>query len=923
MSNMLLKLLYNNIIKFLVFLSILLLISCDVSFRCIKADDFGQPTGSPAILGDNVKSRLVGSSSYNFIQKTNSTYTGFVLTDGQGDLELIIKGAYSPWGKDFLKKGVCEEGRQNINDKNKGEYYGKICNLTNDFESKTLSKKVGSLQGLSFKSQVVCSDGSKKQNICWFDKGLGIYLGFSNDPTNGQELLYHLALHHLDNDKFIIDSNELNFIKSSLQVDNWLSIKVYLRVHDNYYGDNITGCKGLDNTIVSNKIRPCNTPIEILFLNRVTKEDTGFLEGAAQSFIDSIRGFIKTSYDSYINSSVYKNIFTIVWILFFAFMGIGFFVGVLQFSKAELTTIMLRFAVITALLSPDGWNFFNDYIVTGIFALSSDLSSLVLNATNDAVFLNNTGFSISSGNMDVSMLSELDKIFDMLTSPALHAKVVALLFSHEIGFIMILCLYFVFLALITALIQFTVIFIFIFINLTILLSLAPIFILFAVFKYTRNNYFQPWLQSLVGSAIQPIMLFVFLGLFLSIINYLLIDILYYKACWRSILDLIFFDIGFWKVEQAYDYNNGKPIAIDSPNISLIKVLVLYLSALLIRYVTDMVPKIADKISGGISIEGTAAATNKMVASNAKFIEKVASATTKVLAKRTVGRGVGYLADSALPYELAKYIPGSSAKKIHKAKKRVINNLKKKGWSQNQIDEGFKDGTLNNKLRDELAYQVAKKAKYSGPIGLAREVFDKYRASTEKEKIQSSGGKLTKAKKRSIKEQYLKDSIQAVKNDRDSDGGSKLDDMLNQTIGRQGGDADLGRVVRELADEGRSIYDSKDSRDKALKEKMVEKGYSEDVADMLIKKDEDRDKKMSVGDTITDPLGRGKFSRIKAELKIDATEELTLNSAGDKNNIASQGLENKDEIKKEEDKKINDVKREEIPVEIKKEEENKG
>ena len=908
----LVQILYKKVrVKCLLLLSILLLSACDYSPRCIDASDFGQPRGSPAIMGDNVEPRFGKKSQYNFIERTWSTYTGFVLNGDK--LEMTIKGAYSPWSKSLLAKGVCGLGKRVEEE----QYYGKVCNIKDDFDEVSLSEQTGALVGHQFKANIDCGNNTTEPNICWFPYGLGVYIGLAQDPRNDKELLYHLLSEPSSDglNKFIIYETELNDIKQKLGVDNWSSIKIYLRVHDNYYDDNVNGCIRLDaqgraKTVPTHKdIRVCNNPLEIVFLSGARNEEVGFLENAARIFMDPAKNFIYTAYHAYINSDTYRTIYILVWTLFVVFMGIGFFLGVLQMSKAELTSVLLRFAVISALLSPDSWEFFNEYVVEGIFSLTANLANMVLDATNRVLYGGSDVVSFSIGqNIDTHILQNVDDVLYMFVSHAVNVKIAALLFSHVLGWLFIIVLYFSFLVVISAIIKLTVIFIFIFITLTILLSLAPIFILFAVFKYTRNSYFQAWLQALMGSAIQPMMLFVFLGLFLSIISYFLMDMLYYQACWRTIVPLLLFDIKFWRITEVYNYNYGIPISTggNSPNIDLIKILMLYLSALLIRYITEMVPKIADKISGGISIEAVGAMTNKVVGMAEKMTEKIGGTTLKVLGKRTVGRAAATLADKALPKGLAKIIPGTEAKKLHKAKMRITQELKKKGWSQAQIDKGFKDGSLDGKMKDELAFQQAKKDRHGKKtlnptkmaMGLVKEIYDKVKMSMEEDKLKGSGKRLNKTKKRSLKKETLRSDIAKVKNAKNEDGSSKLDKKLNQAIGKQGGDADLGKAVRKLKDSGKD-YQGKEELHNDLREELQKQGYSEKTADMLINRDEEKDKTWSgESSRIEKEFPSLKEKGAEDEIKVGAKESGEEKNKGDVDILAEQKNDKIEDINNE-------------------------
>ena len=833
-------------VKLLFLLHLFLFIyACDYSPRCIDAEDFGQPKGSPSIHGHNVESRYGEDSDFSYLEKTWSTYTGFVLT---GDpLEVRVEGAWSPWSKEALEQGVCGVGARGDD----AVYYGKVCTVAGDFVNETMPASAGSLEGMRFTSDIDCG-GETNPNICWFPHGLGVYIGLSNDPRNSTEILYHLITnytsgHHM----FTLTQAEVDEVKQQLGVTSWRSVKIYLRIHDNFYEDNESGCIEVDNegkaiaNPTHNQIRPCDTPMDITFVSGARAEEAGFLENAARVFMDPAEDFIYTSYHALVTSDNYKNILNLVWALFFTFMGVGYFAAFIQVSKGELMSVFIRFGIIYTLLSPTSWEFFNFYIVEGFWGATTTMANMVLESFNESIFgSSQIEFSIGQ-TIDSNILQNVDDIMAMFVSDPVNSKIMALLFSHELGWLLIIALYFAFFVFIMSMVKLTVIFIFVFLTLTILLSLAPIFIIFAVFKYTRNSYFQQWLQALFGAAIQPMMLFVFVGLFLTIISSFLYEMLYYQVCWQSLINLVIFDIEFWKITEVYNYNaGGDPVSTGGtrPNISLVSIFVLFLSALLIRYVTDMVPKIADKIAGGISLEDTTTQTLKMVE---YFAEEMGKSTLKGVYKRVRNKTISKLADKVLPTSLSKYVGGTKSRKLEKARKAVRKQMRKKGWTDKQIEQGFKSGDLNSKLRDHFAYERAKDNKYGrkslNPIkvmqGAVKGAMDNMKISMQKATMRAQGKKLTKSAERKLKKNLLRADIAKAKEEKVGGlgTGKRLDKYVDEFMARQGGDNDLRKTIRDLKDSGQDFKDMDSLRD-AIHEKMADKGYDGDIVDNLIDKD---------------------------------------------------------------------------------------
>ena len=248
--------------KKIAFLLIFLtLFSCDrFNPRCVDASDFGQPIGSPGVGGNDVNPRFGQASEYDYFDKTKSDYTGFILT---GD-ELIvrIKGAWSPWSSEIVAMGeTC--GRVD-----------KVCSLSSDFTAMSFD----GWDGHRFHANETCSDNLPKSNICWFPYGLGIYLGFSNDPSIGLEILHHLVdptYYALENGnwKFKLPESEIDNIRQAIGVDKFSSVRIYLRAHDNSYIDNVNGCI-VDDTNGKPKLNPvdgdiyeCATPMELSLIH--------------------------------------------------------------------------------------------------------------------------------------------------------------------------------------------------------------------------------------------------------------------------------------------------------------------------------------------------------------------------------------------------------------------------------------------------------------------------------------------------------------------------------------------------------------------------------------------------------------------------------------------------------------------------------
>jgi len=845
------------IMKYIIFLITLLLISsCDTSPRCIDASDFGQPQALAAVQGEDVEARFGEDSDYSFFQKTWSSYTGYTLTGS--DLVIRIQGAWSPWPEILLEDATNSCGRVH-----------KVCTLGDSNAYDFVA--VGDGYRFAQNTTLSCTDASEP-NICWFPNGIGVYVGLSYSPRTGLEVLYHLADPVYASQsggswRFTLPGSELEEIKDAIGVNNFSSVKVYIRVHDNDYDDNINGCiaTSSDGVSIANPvdgdISLCETPMDLFFESGARREDPGFLENAARIFMDPAKGIIETSYKAYIESPTYQNIFYSVQLLFIVFTAIGYFTAFLQLSIHAIWGLFFRFAIISTLLHPNGWEFFNEYVVTLFWDGSAHLANIVLNAFGESISNQDfiTNFSIGE-TIDASILQNVDNSIGMFVSYAVNSKIMALLFSDALGWLLIVALYFAFYIFIFAMLKLTVIFIFIFITITILLSMAPVFILFAFFKYTREAYFEKWLQSLISVSIQPMMLFVFIGIFLSIINYFLMDMLYFKACWENVFSLIFFDVGFWEVGTVYNYNDGSPeVSDDGLQIAFVDIFMLFLGAMIIRYVTEQVPQVAEKIGGGFSM----AEISQGVMAIGKTMEYLGEEMVKTTAgsawKRTGGAALSAGVNKFAPKIVSKYahklsgglINKTDTARMAKAKKAVRADLASKGWKDKEIKDALKSGKLKGKLKEQMKNEVAKDDRYGrkslNPLkiaeGIRNEIMDNVRLSMEKAQKRAAGKKFTKDDKRKLRKGFIKGELKKANSDPKT--AEKLEKRADAAFNNKFGKEDLRDSVRELKDSGKNVQTSGELNS-ALLDKMKDKGYDEKSAQGLIDADTGKGKGNEAG-----------------------------------------------------------------------------
>lgn len=778
---------YLKYITLLIFFAILS--SCDEKPRCVAAEDFGQPKGIANIYGKDVgpKYDQAESLEYSFFEKSRSSATGYVLNGD--DLKIKIRGAWSPWDESNLARGTC-----GVSDK--------VCSLAEDFTQ----IDIDDISGYRFKQFEDCGDGTSEARICWYPYGLGVYVGLGKNPSNSFEFLYHTAdPKYLSSDGvswfFTLPQNVLNNIKETLDLEQWRSIRIYLRVFDNNYSDNTNGCidRDIDGELLLNpdagEISVCTTPMEFTFMSGATREEPGFLENAARVFLDPASEMVRAIYEGFTQSPNYQNIYNLVWVLFITFYAIGYLLGFVNITHSALMVMSLRFALLYTFLSPNlGWYFFNDYVFSFFWYGSNELANLIINAFNKTVMSGLNVNTLAVGTtIDTSAIAFVDDTILMFVSEAINNKMQALIFSHELGVIYAIALYFAFFIFIVSMIELTVILIFIYLTMTILLALAPIFFAFAVFKYTREKYFESWLKAIAGAAIQPMIIFVFLTLFLTIITSFLYDMLYYEACPTTLINIpSILHLNFWEIKDIYDFDPITETATktdkNAPNIDLVTIFILYLSTLVISHVTEMVPKVAEKISGGISLAAINGLVGQMGKTGRKFVEESIKTTIKSAHRRTTGRALSVAMDKAAPTFVSSkahkltggLINKTKAGKMATAKKRAKANLRSKGYSESEMKDAVK-AEAAKEYKKELLREKAENKKYGKDtinpakiaIGAIREAIDNARIDAQKAQAKAAGKKFDDKKERKARDGLLKNEKEQLRND----------DTFNQEVDR--------------------------------------------------------------------------------------------------------------------------------------------
>src|SRR3989338_6104044 len=415
-------------------------------------------------------------------------------------------------------------------------------------------------------------------NLCKYDRGMGLFLGVFGKSNNEIPLrAYHLfsedeictIIRNSDGEciddhgknrlKYIFRSaNAKTLVKDDLAGNNGIDANpnddiyhkpheyVKLIIYDSFYSDNF----GFYN---------------VNFLNGVAKDgETGLLEYLVAIVEDSVLGeyteqgvrdggVLKFMYNSITQDLYFMAVLQALLVIYIAFFGMSSLFGLVELTKKEIYSRIIKIAVITFFTRPESWEFYRQ-IVVGFFKDSMDfaiafvtnLAESNLSQDESPLLIAASGSSYQGG--AASRFSYIDNIIKTLFSDPVTKKIWGLFFDSILGLIYIILIYFIIGFFIYVMLLAAAVYAVTLMKLIFALALGPIFISFALFKFTEDM-FKKWIGFLGARSLEMLILFLILYMLVMLIDKQFNHLLYYRACIER-LDLGLFSL---KILRSYPH----------------------------------------------------------------------------------------------------------------------------------------------------------------------------------------------------------------------------------------------------------------------------------------------------------------------------------------------------------------------------------
>ncbi len=377
-------------------------------------------------------------------------------------------------------------------------------------------------------------------------------------------------------------------------------------------------------------------------VNKVISPVIEIMDGSADG---TKMGQAERVYVSIVNDGRFQLIVQTLLILMITFYGVGYLMGVSEFSQSEIISRIIKIGVIYLFISPDGWVWFDKFFVN-FFKNGTDYVTFLMASSFDRSTELQNAIATNSFYDKSILFSGIDKVFGMFFSSAVQKKISALLFASIFGWAYLYIIYLSFFLYVYAVANSVLLYLTAQVFISILFVLGPLFFLTMLFGQTKEM-FDKWLGELIGFSLQQIFLLTTLAFFNMMMYEIMKMSLGYRVCWDDVWVINIYItriklLSFWTIAslpprlnaQSEVGNIGNPEGIPSIFSILFIWIVASLMHKFIGFMTDLGASIGGSVKAsemGAGVKAAGNAMNKMAHKkfNSAVGDKITSAVQSV------------------------------------------------------------------------------------------------------------------------------------------------------------------------------------------------------------------------------------------------------------------------------------------------------
>ncbi len=399
---------------------------------------------------------------------------------------------------------------------------------------------------------------------CFLTNGLGAYVAFSAGPSTdpnatgglvGKPL--HLGMTDISSSNFYYAGQKTSGIVSSppSECTDGQMCGVNFKMLDRYYTDNYGA-------------------VQVLMLSGVVSSNPGIITKIVAYIQSSLCWAKEEMFTNLTGESEFQGYIRAILVLYVIIYAISFLLGIVQVTQKDLMIRILKIAIIIQLISPSSWEFFGNNFFMFFTQGIGEITGMLFGGGQESVEVGAAGITQSAYSsvcpcniMNVSGFEQFDIALKSLFAAPTQAKLKAMIFENmALGTVKYLVINGLFLYFIWIVIQSVFTYIMSYLGLTLIIILAPIFIPFMLFEFTKS-FFTNWLKFLISYFIQPIIILTFTFFMFQIIMNNIYNLYGYSVCdeemWSiklgKIIDIEFY---YWKAQLG---DPGEKEIIHIPN----------------------------------------------------------------------------------------------------------------------------------------------------------------------------------------------------------------------------------------------------------------------------------------------------------------------------------------------------------------------
>lgn len=232
----------------------------------------------------------------------------------------------------------------------------------------------------------------------------------------------------------------------------------------------------------------------------------GLLTNITDYVKEVVNGATQNLYQAFTNSGAYQAAVGAAITLMIVIFGVSFLIGVVQASFGQVLIRLAKIGIILTLISPAGWQFFSDYAVKFFNDGTDQLIGIVMEIGTGVAATANQPFVV------------LDGLAKIVLSPDMIIAIMGSVFnSGPYGLAMGGLLGVGVFGLLKMLINGLRLYAISFVMRSLMLGVAPIFVVFLLFDKTKQ-LFSGWVNILVLLSFRPILYFTFISFFLVMLT---------------------------------------------------------------------------------------------------------------------------------------------------------------------------------------------------------------------------------------------------------------------------------------------------------------------------------------------------------------------------------------------------------------------